>query len=182
MRRAIQFASVVLAAAFAPSVRAEPVDPGAAMAAAAFYGSYMKLKPSGIPDAAQRTQMRALMSPALNDLLAAADAAEARYAQKTKKQVPPLVEGDLFTSLFEGASHFSVGRCDGDAQKAVCPVDFVYDDGRNSPQARWQDKVHLVRAAAGWLVDDIEYDGNWPFARRGRMSEGLRAVVGEADR
>jgi hypothetical protein len=164
------------------SAQAQPADPAAGSAATAFYEAYMKLRPSGVPDADQRARMRALVSPALHDLLAAADAAETRYAERTRKQVPPLVEGDLFTSLFEGASRFVVTACTGDAQKAVCPVDLVYQEAGCGPENTWQDRVHLVKAASGWVVDDIEYAGTWPFARRGRLSDGLRAVIRNADR
>jgi hypothetical protein len=167
-------------AAFAAPLCAQQAQPAAA--AAVFYSTYLRLKPAGVPDANQRTQMRALISPMLDGLLAAADEAEARYANKTHKQVPPLVEGDLFTSLFEGATRISAAACAGGDKAATCRVDLAYRDGANGPETTWQDRVLLVRAAGGWVVDDIEYGGNWPFARRGRLSEMLKAVVREADR
>ena len=50
------------------------------------------------------------MSPALNKLLAEGAAAEARFAAKVKG-APPLIEGDIFTSLFEGATAWKLGAC-----------------------------------------------------------------------
>ncbi|HJQ58611.1 MAG TPA: hypothetical protein VJ890_17000 [Vineibacter sp.] len=164
------------------SLAAQPADSGAANAAKAFYDAYIRLKPLGVPDAAQRAQLRSLISPALHDLLAAADAAEARHAQKTRKQEPPLVQNDLFTSLFEGASRFEVGACSADASDASCLIDFVYQDTKGGPETKWQDRVHLLKAATGWLLDDVEYRGSWALAARGRLSETLKAVVREADK
>jgi hypothetical protein len=91
------------------------------------------------------------------------------------------VQGDLFTSLFEGATRFTVASCTGDASAASCLVDFAYQEG-SGPVTAWQDRVHLVRAGAGWVVDDVAYGGGWPFARRGRLSDVLKAVAREADK
>lgn len=174
--------SVLVGLLVATAGQAAPPEAGVGKAVTAFYQAYLRLKLTGVPDAKQRAQLRPLVSPALDTALAAADAAEERYAKKTRKQVPPLVEGDLFTSLFEGASRFTVAACTGDAQRASCPVDFVYQDAKGGPETKWQDRVHVVKMAAGWRVDDVEYGGSWAFARRGRLSESLKAVVRQADR
>ena len=163
------------------AAQAAPAEEAVGKAASTFYTAYLDLKPMGVPDPALRAKLRPLVSPGLDGLLAAADAAEARYAERTKKQVPPLVQGDLFTSLFEGATRFTVASCTGDASAATCLVDFAYQEG-SGPVTTWQDRVLLVRAAAGWVVDDIAYGGGWPFARRGRLSDVLKAVAREADK
>ena len=65
------------------------------------YGSF---QPSdGIPDAGARARLQPSLSPALNKLLSDAAAAQARFSAKIKDS-PPLIEGDLFSSLFEGAT------------------------------------------------------------------------------
>ncbi|MCW5747960.1 MAG: DUF3828 domain-containing protein [Alphaproteobacteria bacterium] len=182
MRYVMGMVSLVMTALVAGPLAAQPAEPGPAGGATAFYVTYLKLPHGGVPDARQRAQLKPLVSPALHDLLAAADRAEERYATKTKKQVPPLVEGDLFTSLFEGATRFAVTSCTGAAARAVCQVDFGYKDSRGGAETTWHDRVHMVKGPAGWLVDDIEYAGSWPFARRGKLSDGLKAVVRDADK
>ncbi len=174
---------VCIALLFAGTVHAAPpAEEGVARSVTAFYETCVRLQLAGVPDAGQRAQLRPLVSPALDAALAAADEAETRYAKKTNRQVPPLVQGDLFTSLFEGASRVTVASCSGDAGRASCPVDFVYQDSKSGPETRWQDRVHVVKAATGWVVDDVEYAGSWSFARRGRLTDTLKAVVREADR
>ena len=68
----------------------------------------------GIPGEAGRAKLAPYITPALEQLLAAGEAAEARYAKETNNQSPPIIEGDLFTSLFEGATAFKVGACKAD--------------------------------------------------------------------
>ena len=80
-------------------------------AASGFLAVYGGFHPSdGIPNATGRTRLAPCLSPALNKLLADGAAAEARFAAKVK-DAPPLIEGDLFTSLFEGATSWKLGAC-----------------------------------------------------------------------
>lgn len=172
---AFLWATVPFAALMAAPPSARPSE-----AAGAFYAAYLKLPRGGVPNAEQRGRLQATISPALDRLLAAADAAEGRYAKRTRNEVPPLVEGDLFTSLFEGATRATVASCTDDARVAICLVVLSYKDGQS--ETAWQDRVHLVLNAGRWVVDDIEYAGGWDFARRGRLTETLKAVAREADR
>ncbi|HEX2885536.1 hypothetical protein [Vineibacter terrae] len=178
MHRMIGMVWAFMAATLATALAAPPGAP--ADSARAFYAAYEALRPSGVPNAEQRGRLRSHVSPVLDGLLAAADAAEARHAKRTRNEVPPLVEGDLFTSLFEGATRFTVTSCTNDDKAAVCQVALSYKDGRS--ETAWLDRVHLVPVAGRWVVDDIEYAGGWDFARRGRLSDVLKAVAREADR
>jgi hypothetical protein len=81
-----------------------------------FYVVYSTFHPSdGIPDAAGRAKYSPFLSPAFERLLAEAAAAEARFG-KANKGAPPLLEGDLFTSLFRRCDRFSY-RC---LQRRIC--------------------------------------------------------------
>src|ERR1700722_8187294 len=121
-----------LATAAASNVDAAPSAPDTQamfQMATSFYGVYQTLHPSdGIPDAALRAKFEPFISPALDKLLADADAAEQRYVKATKNQAPPLVEGDLFTPNFEGATSLRIGGCATDARGGHCPVTLTYDD------------------------------------------------------
>lgn len=151
-----------------------------AMAKAAndFYKVYATFHPSdGIPDAAARAKYAPAISPGLNRLFAEARAAEEKFLARNK-DTPPIIEGDLMTSNFEGATSFKVGTCTGDAKTARCPVDLTYVDAdpKNKP-VRWTDTAILANTPAGWRVDDIAYGANWDFANKGRMSETLRVAI-----
>jgi len=149
---------------------------GMAAAAHGFYAVYATFHPSdGIPSPADRAKYHPFLSPALESLLTDAQAAEARFA-KSNKGAPPLVEGDLFTSLFEVASSVAVGDCSGDAVRGRCTVRLEHVDTSTKPVA-WNDTVLLINTPSGWRVDDIAYGGNWAFGNKGRLSELLKQAI-----
>ena len=148
-------------------------------AANAFYAVYATFHPSdGIPDQAGRAKYNAVVSPALAALLQRAGTAEEDF-HKANKDAPPLVEGDLFTSLFEGAGSYRVGACRAEGRQAFCPVELAAKDGKGKP-VHWSDTVYLAQASSGWRVDDIGYGGNWAFANKGRLTQTLQQIVATA--
>jgi hypothetical protein len=153
-------------------------DEGGDMRAAAtgFYGVYSTFHPSdGIPGANDRAKYHPYLSPALETQLADADAAAQRYA-KANKDSPPLVEGDLFSSLFEGATSVSIGACEVSGATGHCAANLVYAETGSKP-TNWTDTVLLVKTPAGWRVDDIEYGGSWAFGNKGRLTGTLKQVI-----
>jgi len=173
------FRFLVLGLLAVPATGASAADTLMAQTANGFYAAYATFHPSdGIPDAAGRAKYAPYLSPALDKLLAAAAAAQARFA-KTNKDSPPLIEGDLFTTMFEGATSYKVGGCKGDARNGSCAIDLTYDNKHDAP-TRWTDTLYLVRSAQGWRVDDIGYGGNWEYANRGRLTETLRQTIADS--
>lgn len=167
------FVSSLLAASAAFG---QPSDAGLAQAVEGFYRAYETFRPpDGIPDGQGLKRLEPYISPALDKLLVASEAAQSRYEAVTKGQYPPLVEGDLFTANFEGATAFSVGPCEADAQGGHCAVSLSYDGGEKP--VRWTDRVSLVRTPSGWRVDDISYGGNWDFAAKGTLSDTLKSAI-----
>lgn len=148
-------------------------------ATTAFYRVYLETRPSGVPNARTRAKFSPVISHTLGQLLERADAAERHYARVTKKQVPPLVQGDLFTSLFEGAQAFSVQSCTRNTAATTCTVELRYGEAADASATRWSDRVYLLRSAGRWVVDDIEFGGNWQFMHKGRLQEMLRRVIRE---
>lgn len=152
--------------------------------ATGFYGAYSTFHPSdGIPDAKARAKYEPFISPALDALLKQGDEAEDQFA-KANKDSPPLIEGDLFTSNFEGATAYKVGVCSGDAKTGRCTVLLGYDPGRtNNPKDKpfdWTDIVYLVATPQGWRVDDIGYGATWEFGNKGRLSDTLKDAIANA--
>ncbi len=167
-------AALALTAFAAPAA----ADDVAALRAAAegFYGVYKSFHPSdGIPDDAGRARYRPFLSPGLDALLGQAGDAEKRFAA-TNKDSPPLIEGDLFTSLFEGATDITVGACTASGQTGSCTAALGHTQPGEAP-TRWTDTVLLLDTPAGWRVDDIRYGGTWDFGNKGRLSETLGQVV-----
>lgn len=152
---------------------------GMTEAATGFLGAYGTFHPSdGIPDATGRTRLAPFLSPALNKRLSEGAAAEARFAVKVKG-APPLIEGDLFTSLFEGATSWKLGACSASGAAARCPVEFAHADARQKPVV-WTDTLVLVNTPQGWRVDDVVYGANFQFGNTGKLSDTLATVLREA--
>ena len=149
-----------------------------------FYTAYMAAPHDGIPDAVARAKLQPYITPGLEDLLSAGEDAEARYAKDTHNESPPIVEGDLFTSLFEGATAFNVGACKAEGDAGRCAVFLTYDDKSGNPQ-HWTDTAILKRTKDGWRIDDIAYGGHWDFGNKGRLSDtlkfALKAAAGTAE-
>ena len=168
---------ILIAFALTALARPAQADDAAALHAAAegFYKVYASFHPSdGIPDDAGRARYRPFVSPKLDALLAEAGDAEKKFAAANKDS-PPLIEGDLFTSLFEGATQASVGACTASGSTGRCTVQLSYAPPKEKPTV-WTDTVFLVNTPAGWRIDDIAYGGSWDFGNKGRLSQTLDQV------
>jgi hypothetical protein len=142
----------------------------------------------GIPDATGRLRYTPVLSPRLNKQLTAAAAAQARLTAKVRNAVPPMLEGDIFSSLFEGATAWKIGACQvegnkGDGKIARCPVALTYtppptpSPAPKAKPANWNDTVVVVNTPQGWKVDDVIYDAGFAFGNTGRLSSMLQMVV-----
>ena len=162
-------------------LKAQPAaDPAAAVNA--FYAVYagQQAQGGGIPDATVRVRYAPVLSPRLNKQLAAAAAAQGRLTAKVKNAVPPMLEGDIFSSLFEGATAWKAGSCQADAKTARCPVALTYMPAPSSKAAKpanWHDTLVLVNTPQGWKVDDVVYDAGFAFGNTGRLSGMLQMVI-----
>jgi len=170
----------LLAAPAAASAQAQ--DPAAAVNA--FYSVYsgQHAQGLGIPDATVRVRLQPVLSPRLNKQLAAAASAQARLTAKVKNAVPPVLEGDIFSSLFEGPTAWKVGACQQKDKTARCSVALSYVPpaamGAKAKPANWNDTMVLVATPqGGWQVDDVIYDAGFAFGNTGRLSDMLNMVI-----
>lgn len=145
----------------------------------AFYNAYLKVKPLGIPSAAQLAELSPFITPPLKDLLKSADDAEKKYKEETKGEVPPLVQGDVFTSLFEGADAFKVLACKDKDASSECEVEFSNTNPGDGKTFKWKDSVVLEKTEKLWLISDVKYQGDWDFAVKGTLTEMLKGVISE---
>jgi hypothetical protein len=179
-----------LALAATPAAAQAPTAPGDPAAAVnAFYAVYapQRAQGGGIPDATERLRFQPVLSPRLNKQLVEAARAQARLTAKVKNAVPPMLEGDIFSSLFEGATAWKVGTCQqsgqGNNKAARCTVALSYTPpppppGRKPEKpANWTDTVMLAMTPQGWKVDDVIYDAGFAFGNTGRLSAMLNMVI-----
>jgi hypothetical protein len=162
---------------FTATALAADVDRKMNKVVGAFYNAYITVRPSGVPSEKEQLTFKPYLSASLKKLLKEAATAERRYRTTTQGEVPPLIEGDLFTSLFEGASAFTVLSCD--SRTGSCLIEFSYLDPESKSSTIWQDKVYLVKDARCWLVDDIEFLGSWQFMHKGRLKDLLKQIIKE---
>ncbi len=167
----------LLVAAVAGPAGAQGNDPNAAIEG--FYRVYSTFHPSdGIPDDKGRAKYAPVLSDALNALIARAGAAEDRFGA-AHKDSPPLVEGDLFTSNFEGVTSYTIPPCTAEGRTARCRIALIYQSPGDKP-VTWTDTAILVQSEKGWVVDDIAYGASWAFGNKGTLKQTLSRVIEDA--
>jgi len=102
------------------------------------------------------------------------DAARVRqraYMAAHPDDKPPMIEGDLFSSLFEGVEVATPAgtEVNGDSARVAMSMRF----GEGDAAVRWKDAVLLGRDEGSWCIADVEYRGDWPFANKGKLSTTL---------
>lgn len=157
----------------------EAGEKGPADTVSGFYDTYLKVKPLGIPGPEKLAKFSPYLAPGLVSLLTEADLTERKYKEKTKGEVPPLVEGDVFTSLFEGADAFEVGECKKKDNSAECEVEFSNTNPGDGKTFKWKDAVILEKGEKGWLISDVDYKGDWDFAVKGTLTGMLKRLNSE---
>ena len=143
----------------------------------AFYNVYLKVRPSGVPAKRDLKKFKPYLSSELTKLLEEAGKSEIKYKKETKGEVPPLVEGDIFTSLFEGANSFRVLSCTENIKQGSCLVEFRLEEGKSI--SKWNDKIFLRKERGNWKVDDVEFLGDWEFMHKGLLKDLLKDIIKE---
>lgn len=188
-------AGLLTACGSKPAAEAVAAPPAALPAAAPelvvadLYAALAAARPSGAPTDAQRLTLAPLLTAELTGLLQRADAARSAARVAAPGEKPPFTDGDLFSSLFEGPTAFSVGKAvsaatapGGRLGDLRVPVDLVHTidpaAGGGEPTT-WTDTVLLREENGRFVVADIAFGGGWDFANKGTMVAALRAGLGE---
>jgi hypothetical protein len=148
---------------------ADTVSP--AGVACGFYQRCLQLRPVGLPTEVEQAALAPFLSERLERLLEQARARQSEFGQQFPGEKPPLVDGSLFSSMFEGPTSFEVGAAvKGPGKDGVTRVPVSFRDGS---EAAWQDVVLVKREQDRHVIDDIEYGGAGEFNPPGRLSETL---------
>jgi len=148
-----------------------PACPAADMpegAVCAFYNRYLEARPTGLPTPAQQAELAPWLSDRLEARLNDARRVQAQFRAENPGEKPPLVDGCLFASLFEGPTSFAVGAAATGGGVTRVPVQFRFGN-----DAAWQDVIVLTREGPTYVIDDIEFAGAGPFNPPGRLSDAL---------
>lgn len=138
-----------------------------------FYSLCHKLKIDGLPNAKQSRLIAPYLSQELQQLIKAARQKQTKFIKEHPDEKPPWVEGDLFSSSFEGSHGFRVGVPVMQDERAELPVHLFYRDGKKL--VRWTDTLVLTRTNKGWAVSDLLYKATWDFKPGPSLREVLQA-------
>ena len=164
-----------------PASSAQAAEASAAVAPSAqspeaavvdFLTMHQRLGNSGLPDAGSLDAYNAFLCPSLASALRDARVRQEQFRARNPDEKPPLVEGDLFSSLFEGPDSYSAAESKIDGPRATVKMDLRHGEG--SGATTWQDSMLLELDDGIWCISDVEYGGKWPLANRGRLSDTLK--------
>ena len=154
----------------APVAAPPAQSPGAAVVD--FLTMHQRMGNSGLPDAGSMNAYSAFLCPSLASALRDARVRQEQFRASKPDEKPPLVEGDLFSSLFEGPDSYSAAESKLDGPRAMVKMDLRHGEG--GAATSWQDTMVLELDDGIWCISDVEYGGKWPSANRGRLSETLK--------
>ncbi len=173
MRRVLLACLLWVAVALPPVAARAAGQPSPVQVVESFYGRYLKLGVSGLPDRKQTETLTPFLSADLAKLLAMARGRQAAAIKAHPGDKPPWDDGDLFSSLFEGAQRFRVDQATVSDRNATVPVHLENRTGDQT--TRWTDTFVLTRAADGWRISDVKMGGDWAFKQGATLRKTLGA-------
>ena len=132
---------------------------------ARFYARELTQPSTGLPSDAQRDQLGTVFSPTLITLLREAKSAETLCINKAPAgDKPDLLEGNLYTGIYEGASEVVYTEQTINGTQAVAGVQLLYADPRfpkrhSNRTAASTLRVLLHQEKGRWLIDDLLFSG-----------------------
>lgn len=154
------------------------IDGGPDSVAQQFYDFRIKQGGSGLPNSSQLAAYRPYLSTALyNALLKAQSQPKVDLAATpNEKTGNGAVDGDIFSSLFDGPTSASVDSAstipNTDARNIPLRVTFTHEKDKGASTS-WKDEVLMVREGKCWTVDDVRYMANLDFASSGTLRQVL---------
>jgi hypothetical protein len=124
-----------------------------------------------LPDENEMKAYRAFLCPPLAAAMDEARVRQRAWIDANPDEKPPLVEGDLFSSLFEGVEVVTPAGTEVTADGARVNLSMRFGEGDDA--VRWKDAVLLSKDQGSWCIADVEYRGDWPFANKGKLSSTL---------
>lgn len=106
-----------------------------------------------------RESDKSKLSSELIQLIEKAKVKEKEEAEKLKTanstDKPLLIEGDIFTSNYEGATACEISRINETGNNAIATMSFK--NSQAQPALEWNDDIHLLKEGDTWKIDNIVY-------------------------
>lgn len=164
--RAAYVAMTVVLSACRAKEAATPAD-----AVVQFYTMRDAIGVQGAPTPKELAALRPFIADTLARGLALADSVRESDKRRAPDEKPGFVEGDLFSSVFEGSTSFRVMPTTSASAPYTVPVEFA--DERAKPVVRWVDTAIVIVERGRLVVQDVRYGGTWDFANKGRLLDQL---------
>jgi len=126
----------------------------------------------GLPSGRVWEDLEARFSTDFAAAIGHAQSVQAREIAEHPDEKPSWIEGDFFSSLFEGPESYVLGPAILRGGRAEVPVWCSHSAG--GVTTRWSDKFLLVREGGTWRIDDVVRGGTWDFASKGSLKASLR--------
>lgn len=137
-----------------------------------FYATLRDLNVRGLPDKDQLKELTPFLSSQIVATIKRNQKTQAAFIEKHPDEKPPWVEGDLFSSLFEGPTSYQIGntRTKGSTRE----VDIYLHHVSESDKVKWTDTVVLKKFGDKWLVTNIIFKGKWQFKTGSSLLNALK--------
>ncbi len=127
----------------------------------AFYARLGELKIGGLPSDSELASIAPFLSNEIVTLIKRDRNQQAAFIKRRPGEKPPWIEGDLFSSLFEGRTSYQMGA--GRMIGTATHVDVYLEYTDASGTSTWTDTVVLRKVRGKWRITNILYNGDWPF-------------------
>ena len=135
----------------------------------------------GAPGGRALMQMAPLLDAELTCLLGTANRYREAFSTALPAETPPLANADLFSSHASGYQHFTAGKPVIAAGRARIRAYLAYHPEAQQAPLEWQDEIVLRQLKQRWLIQDIEFHGDFPDARSGSLIALLRHTLANPD-
>ncbi|AWH89878.1 DUF3828 domain-containing protein [Limnobaculum parvum] len=145
-----------------------------AMTAQKFYSQYFISGSVGLPTDTQLATFKPYISTNLYQLLEEAKKRQHEEIRQHPNEKPSLVDGDLFSSLFEGPTSVDIPSIPvlPSANSVTLQANFTRSEQGQSI-LHWTDEIKMVKQNESWVIDDLVYKGNWEFAAKSTLKKAL---------
>jgi hypothetical protein len=138
----------------------------------AFYRKYISYKMSGLPTPAQIKGISPYISKEIVDQIRADRTKQKAEMKAHPDEKPSWIEGDLFSSMFEGATSFRLGEVRPGDNRTEVDVHLAYK--YKSDATEWMDTAVLEKVNGRWVITDILYKANWAFKSGASLRNTLK--------
>lgn len=170
--------TIALACASPLTLQAQTPDESLVTAAKRFCTTLRAEPIEGLPSVAQFQRLSPLLTKELIATIERARVIQREQVRKHPDEKPDWIEGDLFSSQFEGVTTWELGSAfSAHSVDATVKVRHTYVE-EDQPTNPWIDTLIFKQQHNAWCLDDIIMGGGYAFESaqtlRGRLPGGLK--------